>query len=336
MSFCHIILSNEEKRFVMNYADLGLVSAATLMAKALQGGYVVPAYNFVTSEHAQAIARACLETRSPVILQASANARRYCPRPVLRHLVAGISEMLSAASPALPAALNLDHGATPEECAEAIEDGFSSVMIDGSRLCFEENVRLTAEVVSYAHARGVSVEGELGVLSGTEEDARVATSFFTEPAAAAEFVRRTGVDCLAVSVGNIHGLSKIAPGATVPALRFDLIEAIGRLLPDTPLVLHGSSSVPAAYARMLAENGGRAEGAQGIPEAELRRAAATTICKINIASDGFLVMTAVVRRQLATAPAAIDPRTYLGPAREELVKLYAEKNRALFGSAGKG
>jgi fructose-bisphosphate aldolase class II len=319
----------------MHFSDIGLVTADTLLKKALRAGYVVPAYNFVTCEQAQAIAMACRETRSPVILQASANARRFFPRPILRHLVAGVVEMLSAGGAPFPVALNLDHGTSPEECAEAIEDGFSAVMIDGSRLPFEENVRLSAEVAVHAHARGVSVEGELGVLSGTEEDVRAAEGFLTDPPAAKEFVRRTGVDCLAVSVGNIHGLTKVIPGAGAPGLRFDLIEKIGRLLPDTPLVLHGSSSVPRAYARMLAENGGSAGDAIGIPEAEIRRAAGTTICKINIASDGFLVMTAVIRRQLAAAPAAIDPRTYLGPAREEMAALYAEKNRRLFASAGR-
>jgi fructose-bisphosphate aldolase class II len=224
---------------------------------------------------------------------------------------------------------------SPEECAEAIQDGFSAVMIDGSRLSFDENVRLTSEVAAHAHAHGVSVEGELGVLSGTEEDIRTSEGFLTDPRAALEFVRRTGVDCLAVSVGNIHGLSKVIPGAGVPGLRFDLIGEIGRLLPDTPLVLHGSSSVPRAYASMLVENGGAADGALGIPEGDIRRAVGTTICKINVASDGFLVMTAVIRRQLAAAPAAIDPRTYLGPARDEMAALYAEKNRRLFGSAGR-
>jgi fructose-bisphosphate aldolase class II len=319
----------------MQYTDIGLVNTDTLLRKALRDGYVVPAYNFVSCAQAMAIALACRETRSPVILQASANARKFFPRPILRHLAAGVVEMLSAGSASFPVALNLDHGSSPEECAEAIEDGFSAVMIDGSRLPFDENVRLTAEVVAHAHAHGVSVEGELGVLSGTEEDVQTADGFFTDPQAAREFTRRTGVDCLAVSVGNIHGLSKVVPGAGAPGLKFDLIREIGRLLPDTPLVLHGSSSVPGAYTRMLVRYGGSADNALGIPEDDIRRAAATTICKINVASDGFLVMTAIIRRQLAAAPAAIDPRTYLGPARNEMAAVYAEKNQRLFGSAGR-
>jgi fructose-bisphosphate aldolase class II len=324
------------------YRKIGFVNTEQMFREALRGGYAIPAYNFVTLEHAEAILRACLQTRSPVILQVSRNARRYFNPPILRQLLRGLMDYVRLSANPIPVAMHLDHGESPEECAAAIEEGYSSVMIDGSALPFEENIRLTAQVARHAHRHQVTVEGELGALSGVEEELVREKALFTDPEQVREFVGRSGVDSLAVSVGNMHGLTKLvagqgglARGGFATGLRFELIEAIQHRVPGFPLVLHGSSSVLREYVETINRYGGAVKEAVGIPEEQIRRAAATAICKINIASDGYLVMTAAIRRVLAEEPGTIDPRRYLGPAREELVKMYADKNTRLFGCAGR-
>jgi len=328
------------------YEKIGFVNTREMFRRALGGGYAVPAYNFVTLEHAEAILQACRDSRSPVILQLSRRAREYFNPILVRHLIRGLGDLARSGPQPVPVAMHLDHGQRLEECVAAIEDGYSSVMIDGSALPFDENVAATAEVVRYAHRHEVTVEGELGALAGTEEEVTHERSLFTDPEQVEEFVRRSGVDSLAVSVGNMHGLTKVvaqAPGAGrnaggsrgfEPGLRFGLIEDIQRRVPGFPLVLHGASSVLGRYVAMINEHGGAVKDAVGIPEEQIRRAAGMAICKVNIASDGYLVMTAAIRRVLAEKPGTIDPRQYLGPARQELAAMYADKNRRLFGSAG--
>ncbi|MBN1835170.1 MAG: ketose-bisphosphate aldolase [Spirochaetales bacterium] len=324
------------------YQEIGFVNTREMFRRALAGGYAVPAYNFVTLEHAEAILRACRESRSPVILQLSRRAREYFDPVLVRHLIRGLGALARSGPDPMPVAMHLDHGQRLEECVAAIEDGYSSVMLDGSALPFDENVAATAEVVRYAHRHEVTVEGELGALAGAEEEVAHGRSVFTDPEQVEAFVARSGVDSLAVSVGNMHGLTKVAAEASresggrfEPALRLDLLEEIQRRLPEFPLVLHGASSVLGRYVTMINEHGGAVRDAVGIPEEQIRRAATMTVCKVNIASDGYLVMTATIRRILAEKPGTIDPRQYLGPAREELVGMYADKNRRLFGSAGR-
>jgi fructose-bisphosphate aldolase class II len=246
-------------------------------------------------------------------------------------------EVVQAADHPIPVALNLDHGETIDDCADCIEDGFSSVMIDASPLSFEENIKLTAEVVRYAHRYGVSVEGELGVISGIEDGVENRESLFTDPKQAKDFVGQTGVDSLAISIGNSHGVNKfnIKPGDPVPPLRLDILEKIKKILPGFPLVLHGTSSLPKKYVEIIAMYGGRIENAVGIPEDQIRRASRSAICKVNIASDGFLAMTSIVRKILYENPSVFDPRKYMGAARDELTKLYTYKNIEVLGSAGK-
>jgi fructose-bisphosphate aldolase class II len=321
------------------YQEIGFVDPRELLHKALEGGYVVPAYNFVIVEQAEAILEACLATRSPVILQVSANARKYFHRSILRHLCRGLMAMVEDSGNPIPVALNLDHGGSLAECQAAIEDGFSAVMIDGSALPLEGNAELTRRVVEYAHGYGVCVEGELGALAGVEEGTGDVDPSYTDPNQAWQFVRDTGVDCLAVSVGNVHGLRKVvrcrAESSIQPELRFDIIEQLGRRLPQLPLVLHGSSTLPRQYIETINHYGGNLEQALGIPENQIREAVRTNICKINVASDGFMVVTAAVRKVLSEEPSVIDPRRYLGAARKELIELYMDKNVRLFGSAGR-
>jgi fructose-bisphosphate aldolase class II len=318
---------------MIHYSDIGLVNPVQMFKKAYEEQYAVPAYNFVNLEQLQGILTACMNTRSPVILQVSKNVRNYVGKELVRHMVRGAVELVGSA---IPVALNLDHGDSLELCKDCIEDGFSSVMIDGSALPYKQNVELTREVVHYAGPHGVCVEGELGVLSGVEEYLNHGRSLYTDPDLAADFISKTGVDCLAVSIGTSHGIHKLKNGpAGGDALRFDILEEIGRKLPGFPIVLHGSSSLPREYVAMLNRSGGDLSGVSGIPEEQLRRAVKGAVCKVNVASDGWLIMTAVIRKILTENPAVFDPRKYLGPARDELEKIYERKNRDLFGSAGK-
>lgn len=327
-----------------SYKDLGLVNTKEMFAKAVAGGYAIPAYNFNNMEQLQAIIQACVETKSPVILQVSSGARKYANATLLRNMAKGAVEYAKELGYAIPITLHLDHGDTFELCKDCIDNGFSSVMIDGSHYSFEENIALTKKVVEYAHAHGVTVEGELGVLAGVEDDVAAEKSHYTKPEEVIEFVSRTGVDSLAISIGTSHGANKFTPeqctrnekGILIPPpLRFDILEEIEKKLPGFPIVLHGSSSVPQEYVEMINQYGGALKDSVGIPEEQLRRAAKSAVCKINIDSDGRLAMTAAIRKVFIEKPAEFDPRKYLGPARDELKKLYKHKNENVLGSAGK-
>lgn len=328
-----------------SYKELGLVNTVELFKKAVTGGYAIPAYNFNNLEQLQAIIQACVETRSPVILQVSSGARKYANANLLRNMARGAVEYAKELGYAIPIVLHLDHGDSYELCVDCIENGFSSVMIDGSHLPYEENVALTKKVCEYAHSRPdyVSVEGELGVLAGVEDDVSSEHSHYTRPEEVEDFVKKTGVDSLAISIGTSHGRTKFKPeqctrdanGVLIPPpLRFDILEEIEKRIPGFPIVLHGSSSVPHEYVTLIEQYGGKLKDSVGIPEDQLRRAAKSAVCKINIDSDGRLAMTAMIRKVLAEHPEEFDPRKILGPARDELKKLYMHKNKEVLGSAG--
>ncbi len=315
-----------------------------MFAKAIEGGYAIPAFNFNNMEQMQAIIQACVETSSPVILQVSSGARKYANQTILRYMAQGAVEYAKELGKNIPIVLHLDHGDTFELCKSCIDMGFSSVMIDGSSLPYDENVALTRRVVEYAHQHDVTVEGELGVLAGVEDEVSSEVSHYTRPEDVEDFVKKTGVDSLAISIGTSHGANKFKPeqctrnaeGVLVPPpLRFDILEEIEKRIPGFPIVLHGSSSVPQEYVRTINAHGGALKDAVGIPEDQLRKAAKSAVCKINIDSDGRLAMTAAVRTVFDEKPAEFDPRKYLGPARDELKKLYMHKCEHVLGSAGK-
>ena len=327
---------------MISYKELGLSNTKELFQKAVKGGYAIPAYNFNNMEQMQAIVQACVETKSPVILQVSSGARKYANSTLLRYMAQGAVQYAKELGYAIPIVLHLDHGDTFELCKDCIDNGFSSVMIDGSHHSYEENVALTKKVVEYAHAHGVSVEGELGVLAGVEDEVSSAVSHYTKPEEVEDFVKKTGVDSLAISIGTSHGANKFKPeqctrnaeGILVPPpLRFDILEEIEKRIPGFPIVLHGSSSVPQDQVKTINQYGGKMVDAIGIPEDELRKAAKSAVCKINIDSDGRLAMTAAIREVFATKPSEFDPRKYLGPARDALKDLYKKKNINVLGSA---
>ena len=329
---------------MINYKDLGLVNTREMFKKAMEGGYAIPAYNFNNMEQLQAIVAACVETKSPVILQVSKGARNYANKTILRYMAEGAVQYAKELGYQIPIALHLDHGDSFELCKDAIDMGFSSVMIDGSHLPYEENVALTKKVVDYAHQFDVTVEGELGVLAGIEDEVSAEKSTYTRPEEVEDFVSKTGVDSLAISIGTSHGANKFKPemctrnedGVLVPPpLRFDILEEVEKRLPGFPIVLHGSSSVPQDLVKIINQYGGNLKDAIGIPEDQLRKAAKSAVCKINIDSDGRLAMTAAIRKYLAEHPEVFDPRKYLGPARESLKELYKHKNINVLGSAGK-
>jgi len=328
-----------------SYTELGLVNTREMFKKALAGGYAIPGYNFNNMEQLQAIIQACAETKSPVILQVSAGARKYANRNILKNMARGAVELAAELGHAVPIALHLDHGNSFELCKDCIETGFSSVMIDGSHLPYEENVALTKQVCEFAHSRMdyITVEGELGVLAGVEDDVSSEHSHYTEPEEVIDFVNKTKVDSLAISIGTSHGRTKFKPeqctkgadGVLIPPpLRFDILEEIERKIPGFPIVLHGASSVPMDYVHMIEQFGGRLKDSVGIPEDQLRKAAKSAVCKINIDSDGRLAMTAFIRKVLTEKPEEFDPRNILGPARDALKELYAHKNKNVLGSAG--
>ena len=321
----------------VSYKELGLVNTKEMFADAMKNGYAVPAYNFNNLEQIQAIIQACAETKSPVILQVSKGARNYANATILRYLAVGAVEYAKELGCSIPIALHLDHGDSYELCVDCIEKGFSSVMIDGSALLYEENVALTKKVVEYAHKYDVTVEGELGVLAGIEDEVQHEMSHYTDPSQVEDFVKRTGVDSLAISIGTSHGAYKfkVKPGESVPPLRFDILEECEKRLPNFPIVLHGASSVLPEYVELINKYGGKMENAIGVPEDQLRKAAKSAVCKINIDSDGRLAFTAKVRETLYNNPAEFDPRKYLGNARTELVKAYKAKNENVLGSAGR-
>ena len=329
-----------------SYTELGLVNTKELFKKAVHGGYAVPAYNFNNMEQMQAIIQACVETKSPVILQVSAGARKYANQNLLKNMAKGAVEYAHELGHDIPIVLHLDHGDSFELCKDCVETGFSSVMIDGSHLSFADNMALTKKVCEFAHSRKdyVTVEGELGVLAGVEDDVSSEHSHYTQPEEVQKFLEGTGVDSLAISIGTSHGRTKFKPeqctrdpnGILIPPpLRFDILDEIEKRIPDFPIVLHGSSSVPIEYVRIVEQYGGKLTDSVGIPEEQLRRAAKSAVCKINIDSDGRLAMTALIRKVFAEKPDEFDPRKYLGPARDELKKLYAHKNIHVLGSAGK-
>ena len=326
-----------------SYKELGLVNTREMFAKAVKGGYAIGAFNFNNMEQMQAIVQACVETKSPVILQVSRGARDYANINLLRNMARGVVEYAHELGCDIPIVLHLDHGDSFQTCKDCIDNGFSSVMIDGSSLPYEENIAVTRKVVEYAHQFDVTVEGELGVLAGIEDEVSSATSHYTKPEEVEDFVSKTGVDSLAISVGTSHGAYKFTPeqctrnaeGILVPPeLRFDILSEIEKRLPGFPIVLHGSSSVPQEYVKMINEFGGKLTDSVGIPEEQLRKAAKSAVCKINIDSDGRLAMTGTIRRIFAEKPGEFDPRKYLGPARDALKEMYMHKNIDVLGSAG--
>lgn len=316
-----------------------LVTSTEMFKKAYEGGYAIGAFNVNNMEIIQGITEGAKELNAPLILQVSAGARKYANHTYLMKLVeAAIIET------GLPICLHLDHGDSFELCKSCIDFGFSSVMIDGSALPYDENVALTKKVVEYAHPRDVTVEGELGVLAGVEDEVSSAESHYTKPEQVVDFVTKTGVDSLAISIGTSHGAYKFTPeqctvdpktGKLVPPpLAFDILKAIEKELPGFPIVLHGASSVPQEEVDIINKYGGALKAAVGIPEEQLREAAKSAVCKINIDSDSRLAMTAGVRKVFAEKPAEFDPRKYLGPARDRMKAMYTHKVINVLGSAG--
>ncbi len=334
----------------VSYRDIGLNNTNDMFRRAFAGQYAVPAYNFNNMEQLQAIITACVETRSPVILQISSGARKYADQTMLRYMAEGAVRMAremekakGAAHP-IPITLHLDHGDTFELAKSCIDSGFSSVMIDGSHLPYDDNIALTRRVVDYARPLGVSVEGELGVLAGIEDEVQAEHSTYTHPEQVVDFVRRSTADSLAISIGTSHGAYKFKPeqctrderGILVPPpLRFDILAEVEKKLPGFPIVLHGASSVIQDAVATINRYGGRMKDAIGVPEEQLRQAARSAVCKINIDTDGRMVMTATIRKIFAESPGEFDPRKYLGPARTALIEMYKRKNREVLGSAGR-
>lgn len=317
---------------------MALVTTTEMFKKAYEGHYAIGAFNINNMEIIQAITEAAGELKSPVILQVSAGARKYAKQAYLVALAQAAIE-----DSGIDLALHLDHGADFEICKACIDGGFSSVMIDGSHHAYEDNIALTKKVVEYAHAHGVVVEGELGVLAGVEDEVSAEHSSYTKPEEVEDFVGRTSVDSLAISIGTSHGAYKFtaaqctrnADGILVPPpLRFDILEEVGKRLPGFPIVLHGASSVPQEYVKEINSLGGKLPDAVGIPEEELRHAAQLSVCKINIDSDIRLAMTAGIRRVFNEQPEVFDPRTYLSVARAEVKKMVAHKIEHVLGSAG--
>ncbi len=321
---------------------MALVNSKKMFEQAYKNGYAIGAFNVNNMEIVQGITEACQEVKAPVILQVSKGARAYANHTYLVKLVeAAVQEC-----PDIPIVLHLDHGPDFETCKAVIDGGFTSVMIDGSHLPFEENIALTKKVVDYAHERGVTVEGELGTLAGIEDEVCVeaGNESYTKPEEVIEFVTRTGVDSLAIAIGTSHGAYKFTPeqctvneeGILVPpALRFDILEEVSKKLPGFPIVLHGSSSVPQEYVKMVNENGGKMPNAIGVPESQLRKAAELSVCKINIDSDLRLAMTGTIRKFFNDKPDKFDPREYLKPARANIKEIVKHKLINVLGCAGK-
>ena len=319
-----------------------LVTSTEMFKKAYEGGYAIGAFNVNNMEIIQGITEAAKEEKAPLILQVSKGARAYANHTYLIKIV----EAAVIECPEIPIVLHLDHGPDFETCKSCIDGGFSSVMIDGSSHSFEDNIALTRKVVEYAHAHGVVVEGELGTLAGVEDDVKVEAgkSSYTRPEEVEEFVERTGVDSLAIAIGTSHGAYKFTPAQCTrneqgilvpPPLRFDILEEVSRRLPGFPIVLHGSSSVPQEYVKMINENGGKMPDAVGIPEDELRKAASMSVCKINIDSDLRLAMTGTIRKFMNEHPDKFDPREYLKPARANIKEIVRHKLVHVLGCNGK-
>ena len=332
---------------MVNYKDLGLVNTREMFAKAIKGGYAIPAFNFNNMEQLQAIIQAAAETKSPVILQVSKGARNYANQTLLRYMAEGAVEYAKELGWEHPQiVLHLDHGDSFELCKSCVDGGFTSVMIDASSKPFEENIEITKKVVEYAHDHGVVVEAELGALAGVEDEVNVSAedSHYTRPEEVEEFVSRTGCDSLAIAIGTSHGAYKFTAAQCTrnekgelvpPPLRFDILDEIVRRLPGFPIVLHGSSSVPQEFVKMINENGGNMPNAIGVPEEELRHAAQLSVCKINIDSDIRLAITASIREHFAEHPDHFDPRQYLKPARAAIKELLSHKIVEVLGCNGK-
>ncbi len=333
---------------MVNYKELGLVNTKEMFAKALKGGYAVPAFNFNNLEQLQAIVTAAAKEKSPVILQVSKGARNYANGTILRYLGMAAVEYAKELGWEKPQiVLHLDHGDSFELCKDCIDNGFSSVMIDGSHLPYEENVALTKKVCDYAHKFDVTVEGELGVLAGVEDEVSADHHTYTNPEEVVDFATRTGCDSLAISIGTSHGAYKFTPeqctrnaeGKLVPPpLAFDVLEGVMKKFEKQggfPIVLHGSSSVPEEYVEMCNTYGGKLPNAIGIPESELTKASKSAVCKINIDSDSRLAFTGAVRKHFAEHPDHFDPRQYCGDARNEMIKMYTHKIVDVLGSKGK-
>ncbi len=308
-----------------------LVTSAKMFKKAYEGGYAIGAFNVNNMEIIQGIVEAATEENAPLILQVSSGARKYANPTYLRKMVEAAEEVSH-----LPICLHLDHGDTFELCKSCIDGGFNSVMIDGSHHAFKDNIELTRRVVEYAHDHGVVVEGELGRLAGVEDDVKVSAedSSYTRPEEVEEFVTKTGVDSLAIAIGTSHGAYKFKPG-TKPQLRFDILEEVAKRLPNFPIVLHGASSVPQEFVRIINENGGALKDAIGVPEDMLRKAASMAVCKINIDSDLRMACTAGIRKHFVEHPDHFDPRQYLGDARANIKYIVKHKLTEVLGCAGK-
>ena len=319
--------SNKEQEI----RNMPLVTTKEMFKKAYEGGYAIGAFNVNNIEIVQGITRAAKNLNAPVILQCSASARKYASHGYLVAMVKAAAEETG-----LPIALHLDHGPNFETCKDCIDGGFTSVMIDGSSLPFEENIAVTKKVVEYAHAHGVVVEGELGTLAGVEDEVQVEAddAFYTSPDEACEFVEKTGVDSLAIAIGTSHGAYKFKPGQK-PELKFYILQEIGERMPGFPIVLHGASSVNQDHIKMINEFGGQMPDAIGIPEDMLRKASSMAVCKINVDSDIRIAMTAALRKYLTENPTVFDPRKYLDPARELIQEVVEHKIKVVFGSDNK-
>ncbi len=316
-----------------NYKDLGLVNTKEMFAKANKEGYSVPAFNFNNLEQLQGIIEACVEMGSPVILQVSTGARKYIGKEMLPGLAKAATDYVKSTGSDIPVALHLDHGPSFEVAKDCIEYGFSSVMIDASHFSYDENVELSKKVAEFAHKHDVTVEAELGVLAGVEDDVVAADHIFTQPDEVEDFVTKTGVDSLAIAIGTSHGAHKFKPGDN-PKIRLDILKEIEQRIPGFPIVLHGSSSVPKQYVDIINQYGGKIADAIGIPEEQLLLASKSAVAKINVDTDGRLAFTAGIREVLATKPGEFDPRKYAGVAKDYIKKYYKEKIVNVFGSEG--
>ncbi len=321
---------------MVSFKELGLVNTNKMFEIALERKFAVPGYNINNLEQLQAIIIGCGESQSPVIIQISQGARAYANQTMLRYLAQGGVEMAKESGYSFPIAMHLDHGNSFDLCKSCIDSGFSSVMFDGSHLPYEENIKVTKKVVEYAKERDVSVEAELGVLAGIEEHVKSDEHHFTKPEQVEDFVKRTGCTSLAIAIGTSHGAYKfqVEKEEDIPELRFDILQDVRKRLGKFPIVLHGSSSVLKKYVDIINQHGGALERAFGIPEEQLRKATQYGVSKINIDTDGRLVVTAIVRKILGESPKEFDPRKYLGPAREELKEMIIRKNKVVLGSAG--
>ncbi|MGM0508638.1 MAG: class II fructose-bisphosphate aldolase [Fusobacteriota bacterium] len=316
-----------------NYKDLGLVNTKEMFKHANENGYSVPAFNFNNMEQMEAIVEACVEMGSPLILQVSSGARNYIGKEIVPFMANAATHYAKAKGSDIPIALHLDHGPDFETAKDCIDYGFSSVMIDASHHSFEENIAESKKVADYAHSKDVTVEAELGVLAGVEDDVVAEEHIFTQPEEVEEFVEKSGVDSLAIAIGTSHGAHKFKPGDD-PKLKLDILKEIETKVPGFPIVLHGSSAVPKKFVDMINENGGQLDDTMGIPNKQLQLASKSAVAKINVDTDGRLAFTAGVRKVFNDDKGQFDPRKYLGPAREQMKEYYKTKITDVFGSEG--